>query len=57
MQAEIWNVATRTFVSRRTITAPAGATSNLTYSVTFSASGGVLVVGEETCGKVLVCGD
>ena len=31
MQAEIWNVATRAFVSRRTITAPAGATENLAY--------------------------
>ena len=57
MQAEIWNVATRTFVSRRTITVPAGATTNLTYSATFSASGSALVVGEDTCGKVLVCGD
>ena len=57
MQAEIWNVATRTFVSRRTIAPPAGATSNLAYSATFSASGAALVVGEETCGKVLVCSD
>ena len=56
-QAEIWNVATRTFVSRRTITVPAGATSNLVDSVTFSASGGALVAGQDTCGKVLVCGD
>ncbi len=57
MQAEIWNVATRTFVSRRTITVPAGATTNLTYAATFSASGSALVVGEQRCGKVLVCGD
>jgi len=57
MQTEIWNVATRTFVSRRTITPAAGATSTFAYSVTFSASGGALVVGEDTCGKVLVCGD
>jgi WD40 repeat protein len=57
MQAEIWNVATRTFVSRRAIMAPVGATSNITFSATFSASGGALVVGEQTCGKVLVCSD
>jgi hypothetical protein len=56
-QAEIWNVATRTFVSRRMITVPAGATTNLVDSVTFSASGGGLVAGQDMCGKVLVCGD
>ena len=56
-QAEIWNVATRTFVSRRMITVPAGATTNFVDSVTFSASGGGLVAGQDMCGKVLVCGD
>ena len=56
-QAEIWNVATRTFVSRRMITVPAGATTNFVDSVTFSASGGALVAGEDLCGKVLVCSD
>jgi hypothetical protein len=57
LQAEIWNVASRTFVSRRTLTLPPGASSNRADSVTFSASGGVLVVGEDMCGKVLVCSD
>jgi len=57
MQAEIWNVATRTFVSRRTLTVPPGATANQADSVTFSASGGALVVGQDMCGKVAVCSD
>lgn len=57
MQAEIWNVTTRAFVARRTVTVPPGATANPVDSVTFSAGGGVLVAGEDTCGKVLVCSD
>jgi WD40 repeat protein len=56
-QAEIWNVTTRTFVSRRTLTPPPGATATFADSAVFSASGGALIVGEDVCGKVTVCSD
>jgi hypothetical protein len=46
----IWNVATRTMVSRFNL--PAGHTGK---SVAFSPNGSALVVGEYGCGKITVC--
>ena len=46
----IWNVATRTMVSRYNL--PAG---HVGLSVAFSPSGSALVVGEQGCGKLTVC--
>ena len=46
----IWNVATRTMVSRYNL--PAGHNG---LSVAFSPSGSALVVGEQGCGKLTVC--
>jgi WD40 domain-containing protein len=49
-EADIWNVTTRAFVSR-------ASTVGLVESLAFSASGGVLITGQTTCGRLLVCGD
>jgi len=46
---DIWNVATRARVSQHTVT------STFADSVTFSASGGALIGGEDRCGRFLVC--
>jgi WD40 repeat protein len=49
-ETDIFNVSTRAFVSR------ASAVANVD-SVSFSASGGALISGEDNCGRVLVCSD
>jgi WD40 repeat protein len=46
---DIWNVSTRALVSRKTVT------STFADSATFSASGGLLIGGEDRCGRFLVC--
>jgi WD40 repeat protein len=50
MQTEIWNLNTRARVS--------GASStSFVDAVSFSASGGAVISGEDDCGRVLVCAD
>jgi WD40 repeat protein len=46
---DIWNVASRTLASRHNVT------GTFADSVTFSASGGAIVGGEDRCGRFLVC--
>jgi WD40 repeat protein len=50
METDLFNVSTRAFVSRA---------SGVDYvdSVSFSASGGAVIAGEDSCGRVLVCSD
>jgi WD40 repeat protein len=52
-QADIWNVSTRALVS----STPSAAVVTYADSLAFSASGGALIVGENNCGRVLVCAD
>jgi WD40 domain-containing protein len=59
-EMDIWNVSTRAFVSRRNTMLPTGVPTSYTQyvdSLTFSASGGALIGGQDLCGKVLVCTD
>jgi WD40 repeat protein len=46
---DIWNVSTRASVSRH------GVTGTFADSVTFSASGGAIIGGEDRCGRFLIC--
>ncbi|HXU03107.1 MAG TPA: WD40 repeat domain-containing protein, partial [Polyangia bacterium] len=50
-EADIFNVTTRAFVSRTT------AAVDYVDSVRFSASGGALIAGEDSCGRLLICAD
>ena len=52
-QADIWNVSTRALVSRT----PSAAVVTYADALAFSASGGALIMGEDNCGRVLVCAD
>ena len=49
-ETDIFNVSTRASVSR------AGAVGYV-EAVSFSASGGAVISGEDSCGRVLVCSD
>lgn len=46
---DIWNVSTRAQVSRHAVT------GTFADSVTFSASGGAIIGGEDRCGRFLIC--
>jgi WD40 repeat protein len=50
LQTAIWNMSTRAFV---------GSTSAASFvdAVSFSASGGAVIFGEDDCGRVVVCAD
>jgi hypothetical protein len=57
-EVDIWNATTRAFVSRHNTTAiPGGAATPYAFSVTFSASGGALITGQDLCGKIAYCSD
>ena len=49
-ETDIFNVSTRAFVSRASAV-------DYVDSVSFSASGGAVISGEDSCGRVLVCSD
>jgi WD40 repeat protein len=46
---DIWNASTRALVSKHSVT------GTFADSVTFSASGGAIIGGEDRCGRFLVC--
>jgi WD40 repeat protein len=55
-EVDIWNATTRAFVARHNTTAIPGVTGTpYAASVTFSASGGALITGEDMCGKIAYC--
>jgi len=56
-EVDLWSVSARTLVTRHTVVAPAGASGQFVDSTVFSASGAAVIVGEDVCGKFLICSD
>jgi WD40 repeat protein len=56
-EIDTWSVSTRAMLGRHGVVAPPGGTIQYVDSTTFSASGSAVVVGEDKCGKFLICSD